>query len=273
MPELQILIAAYGEDALEKIAGLLHASRPGVEYLVGWQRHDRNRIPASLAQRADFRIEFEDSEGLCNNRNSLLQKATAPFCVIADDDLEYTETHLEAVLEGFHENQDCHFLTFRYSSPHFPKDYPAESFDMAKPPKGYFVTSMELAFNLRKLREDFPNAGPALFNPAFGINGDWFCCGEEDILVSRLLGLGCKGRFIPKEICLNTDSTTSERISLTKPYIETKGAVMAYVRHRSWPLRMIAHALRTREIPLTRYCRWWLAGVRKARRHKVFDNY
>lgn len=272
MPKIQVLIAAYGPDALERISLLPHASYPGVEYLIGWQNFDMRRVPPAISERSDFRIIFEKSSGLCNNRNALLREADGDIAVIADDDLAYEISHFEVLFKGIEDNPSCHFLTFRYHSDIVPKTYPAESFPLNRPPKGYFVTSMELVFNLKRIKSDFGSLKDVLFHPAFGVNGSLFCCGEEDIMVERLLRKGYKGKFIPQEICTNTDSTTSDRISHTRIFVETRGAVLLYIKPFSWPLRMIAHSLRS-DIPLARYCKWWLAGVRKAVAAKIFKDY
>lgn len=268
MADIQILIAAFGPDAIERISALHHAVYPGVEYLVSWQNYDRNRIPESIADRQDFKIHFENSTGLCNNRNALLHNASADIVAIADDDLIYEVSHIKNLIEGFKKNPDCHFLTFRYASDKFPKTYPPETFDITRPPKGYFVTSMELAFNLKKIREDYKGELPQ-FDPAFGVNGSLFPCGEEDILIHSMLRRGMKGRFIPADICINTDSTTAERIGNSRQFIETKGAVMRIVKPSTRYLRMLTHAWRSHtaqglgHVSFLAYCRWWIAGEKK----------
>lgn len=279
MAELQVLIAAYGPDALEKIASLPHASHEGVEYVVSWQDYDRNRVPDRLRQREDFRIQYEESRGLCNNRNALLRLASADYAVIADDDLVYTPRHLENILEGFETFPDFDILTFRYESPDYPKTYPDHIFNLQKPPRGYFVTSMEIALNLKQIRRHSDWTDALSFNPAFGVNGLHFGSGEEDLFITRLLRKGYNAMFIPRDICMNTQSTTAERTGTTKEFIATKGAVMTYVKPGSWRLRMLAHALRASHGPkgnrigFFRYCSWWLSGVREAHKNKVFENY
>lgn len=279
MAEMQVLISAYGPDALERISKLEHAEYPGVEYIVGWQKYDTDRIPESVGTRKDFKIFPLESIGLCNNRNSLLNMANAQWIVISDDDLIYKKFHIENLFKGFQDNPGEHFLTFRYESEEFPKTYAAHSFNLQKPPKGYFVTSMELAFNLDLIRNDFKSMGDILFHTAFGVNGTLFGSGEEDILIHRLLKRGYRGKFVPSDICINTDSTTSERIGATKDFIETKGAVISYVKPSTMLLRMITHAWKAQKtaglqrIPFFRYCQWWMNGVKKAKRNMIFDKY
>ena len=273
MAELQVLISAFGPRALERIASLRHDSHPEVEYIVGWQKHEGAEIPRSLRERKDFRILPLDSTGLCNNRNDLLAKAEARFVLTGDDDLIYTERHLETALKGFRENPACHFLTFKYESEDYPKTYPDRSFNLKKPPRGYFLTSMELGLNLEKIRSDF-GRNAVEFNPAFGVNGTHFGSGEEDLLLASMLRKGMKGIFIPEYVCVNTDSTTSERIGHTREFIETKGAVITRIRPATCHLRMLAHAHRAAKqgIPFFTYCKWWLSGAHKARKGKVFKN-
>lgn len=269
MADLQILIAAYGPDAMERIASLSHPEFPGVEYIVGWQKADLKRIPEDFRTRNDFRIIPLETVGLCNNRNALIDVATAPTALISDDDIIYKENHLKNILESFKDRPDSHILTFRYTSDSYPKNYPTHSFNLKQPPKGYFVTSMEIGLNLKMIREDFGSLTDIYFHPAFGINGSLFGSGEEDLLIHSLLNKGYKGIFIPVDICHNTESTTSDRISNTREFIETRGAVFYNIKPYSWPLRMLTHAQRS-VIPFMTYCKWWLSGISKARREKVF---
>lgn len=276
-PRIQVLISAYGPSALRQVASLRHDRHQGVEFIVGWQNSDGFPIPEEISSRDDFKVIRLDSTGLCNNRNALLKAATAPVVMIADDDLEYENRHFDNIIAALEKNPDVHFLTFRYESAEWPKNYPVESFDLRKPPRNYFVTSMEMVFNMERIRRDYGSAEAVWFNPAFGVNGTSFGSGEEAILICSLLRRGMRGRFIPSDICRNTDSTTSERIGTTRGFIETKGASVGFIKPRTALLRMLTHAWRASQapngerIPFVKYCRWWLSGVRKARKHKVFE--
>lgn len=277
MLRIQVLIAAYGSESLKRIASLSHPVCEGVEYIVSWQNSSSGTIPDSLARRPDFKIIVIPSMGLCNNRNTLLEATDADIAVISDDDLEYGPQHFEIIREAYRENPDRHFLTFRYDSMAYVKQYPSFSFSFDKVPKGYFVTSMELTLNIRKIKED-GLMNVIRFNPAFGVNGTHFGSGEEDILLAKMLRSGLKGKFIPETICFNTLSTTSDRISHTRGFVQTKGAVMKYVKPNSWPLRMFTHAWREQKSEATdrpsffQYCQWWIEGVRIADQNKVFEN-
>ena len=261
---LKILIAAYGPDALMRIASLPHPEMEGVEYVVSWQNDGGTEIPSTLLERRDFRIYRTSGSGLSNNRNALLEKAEGGIALISDDDLGYTTAHLETVRRAFADHPEAHFITFRYASKRYPKKYPEEAFDLRRPPKGYYVTSMEMAFNLDKLRAD-GKAEVLRFDPRFGVNGTLFCCGEEDILLHNLLKAGLKGLYLPVEVCDNPEPTTATRLRDSREMTEAKGAVICHVSPLTWPLRMLSHARRSKTVPRATYIRRWLAGVKKYR--------
>lgn len=266
MTKLQVLISTYGEEGIRRLASHRYPAHPEVEYIVSWQKHDLARLPGELRERKDFQIYPEDTIGLCNNRNNALRHATAPIVLTSDDDLTYTLGQLQTVIDAFAENPDMDFLTFRYEADPQVKVYPEKSFMIDAPPKGYFVSSVELGLNLKRLRESGKLGDVEIFNPAFGVNGTHFSCGEEDILIADLNRKGFSGRYIPEVICRHEGDTTSERIYATREFIETKGAVTAYIHPLTWPLRVAVHAWRERDVvPFLKFCLWSVGGVRKLR--------
>lgn len=273
MPKLQILIAAYGKDALQRIASLNHPRHPEVEYLINWQNCADGSIPESIAGRSDFKITKDHTIGSSNNRNHLLELSTADFVLVTDDDVSFSLANIEALLKGVAGKDTVDFLTFEYSSESCQKVYPDYSFDIRRPPKGYYVSCIEICLNMKRLRRHNIS-----FNTAFGLNGEVFGNGEEDILIASLLKRGFSGRFLPSVICCHPQLSTSEKIGHTQACIQTKGACMLYVKPYTWALRMLTHAWRAskesapRKVGFFEYCRWWMQGVKKARHHRVFDN-
>lgn len=278
-PAVQILIVTKGKEGIERISSNPHARETDMEYIVSWQDADMENIPENLKTREDFKIYPTDSIGISNNRNAAFRHATAPYIMLADDDLEYTSLHLRNIKKGFLTNPDCSILAFKYASPDFPKDYPDIPFELnGRHPKGYHITSFELGFNLEKIRELKGNLQDLEFNPNFGIGGKFFGSGEEDIVVAKMLRRGHKGRFLPSTIAIHRGPTTGMRDGSKEKFIETKGACLSYIKPYSWMPRMLVHAWRAcrnkgeARIPFGRYCSWWLAGVKKARENNVFSN-
>lgn len=276
--KLQILIVAFGlDDGVMRLH--LHPKVEDVEYIVSWQHPAMDRLPKEITDRKDIKIFPTDTEGISLNRNEAFRHATADYVLLSDADLEYSEQHLKAALRAFEENPDISILTFKYRSDDFPKSYPAHEFSLnGRHPKGYSVTSFEIGLNLKNIQARTGTVRELRFNPNFGINGKIpeFICGEEDILLARLLRKGYPGKFLPVEVAVHPGSTTSMRLEKDPDFITTKGACLSYIHPRSWPLRMLAHAWRSSRTPVGeafpfgRYCSLWLKGVKLARRNRVF---
>ena len=166
MSKLQVLIATYGREGLLRIARMFHPVIDGVEYLVSCQgAPEPIPLPEKL-RRPDFKVEFHDDRGLSRNRNHLLRMASAPVCLIADDDLDFFEEGLKGIISAFAENPNLDLAAFRYilDSGGFEKFYPDIPFPLTKWPKGYYVTSFELAFRRESVAER-----KILFNEQFGV--------------------------------------------------------------------------------------------------------
>lgn len=267
--QLQILICTCGNEGIVRVASGQHPKVIGVEYIVSWQTKEENALPETL-QREDFIVYRSYTNGLSINRNIALSKATAPIVLISDDDADYTTEGLNTVINAFRENPNTDIIAFEYASSTQQKHYPTKSFSLAHPPKGYFVSSIEIAMRRESVQ------GKIWFNENFGI-GAPFPSGEEDIFLKDCLDNGLNGIFIPKTIVRHDGTTTSERNLMSSSRPQTKGAVFLRLHPNDWLLRMIAHAIR--EYPLWRkcivpspfsYCINWIKGVSKARRLKAF---
>lgn len=250
------MICTYGADGIKRVALSQHPSVPEVEYLVGWQIDDTEcPIPEEL-NRHDFKIFRHATKGLSRNRNYLLSKATAPILLISDDDVDYTPLQLKSVINAFDSNPEYDIITFRYDSTKSKKRYPNHSFYLWNAPKGYYTTSFEIGIRNKYYLSTLK------FNESFGIGSGIFIAGEEDIFLHDCKKKKLKGIFIPITICTHTGDTTSERNLYNPLYIQTKGAVFIHIHPFTWPLRMVAHALREKNfIPLHKYISNWIKGA------------
>lgn len=263
---LQVLIATMGAEGIRSVAASSHPPVAGVEYLVGWQMPE-GEIPDTL-RRPDFRILPHSTRGLSRNRNFLLDLATAPLALISDDDISYTEEGLRKVIDAFDRNPHADILTFRYETGKYRKEYPDGGFDLSSPPKGYYLTSFELAFRTH------PVAGTDVrFNEYFGLGSRCFISGEEILFLHDLLKKGLRGRHIPEIVCVHPDEpTTGRRASDLPLHLAAKGAVVARLHPFTWPLRMVTHLMRSKEIPKLEFLRIWIEGVARARRLDVWSD-
>lgn len=245
-PQLQVLICTFGKDAMSQLSQRRYPVTDGVRYLISWQLpgfggSDReveeifDALPSTL-RRDDIDIYVNPGRGLSHNRNHALALATGETVLIGDDDVDYTREGFEAVIRAFRKN-DADIITFRYRSASAPKHYPAGSFDLRHPAKGYYVSSIEIAFRLDAVR------GKEWFSPSFGVGSGMFTAGEESLFVERLLRQGFRGIHIPETICSHDDETTTSRTS-PRDTGKAKGALCVVTHPVSWPLRMIVNTLR-----------------------------
>ena len=188
---LEILIATL-DEGIERVDTMLLPPRVDIGYLVSWQ-HSSNKdieLPKNL-KRDDVKICDLDGRGLSRNRNNCIEHASADVCLIADDDCRYTHEQLQSVMDTFERNHDVDIATFKYSGEGNKKYYPEQSTDLGSFPKGYYVSSIEVAFKRESVQ------GKVWFNENFGLGTEPFHCGEENLFIQEALALGLKCRFFP----------------------------------------------------------------------------
>ncbi|MDE7414539.1 MAG: glycosyltransferase [Muribaculaceae bacterium] len=222
--KLQILVATFKKEGLERLATVNLPEINDVEYIISCQNPLGNEIgiPDSLL-RPDIKIYFSNTKGLSRNRNILLQLASAPLCLIADDDLVFLPEGLKKLIETFDNNPDLDIATFKYSIPGggTEKEYPTYPFYLDKPAKGYYLTSFEIAFR----REAVKKTG-VLFNENFGIGAPLYGCGEEDIWMASLLKKKLKGMFFPIFIAQHQGETTGIRNAAKPEVLRAQGLII-----------------------------------------------
>lgn len=272
--ELQVLIAAYGETGLARVAVGKHPQVPGVEYLIGWQTPDL-ACPDEVisryedfAAREDVKILPHADKGVSRNRNYLLDRATAPLALLSDDDVDYTQEQLRTVIEAFQKHKKYGFITFRYDTDsQWQKQYPCNvSFDLHHAPRFYYVGAIEMAFRVSMVK----GAG-IRFNEHFGFGTDDFLSGEDVVFMYSVLRRGIRGLHIPVVICRHCGGVSTCHRERTNPrFIESKAAIVAWMHPYTWPLRMLAEARRYTAMSTKAFVQAWLSGVRKADRLKIW---
>lgn len=204
--KLDVLIATYGSDGPARVAKMNLPKVDGVRYIVSWQNPDcsDSSLPENLT-REDIVFRPTPTVGLSNNRNHSIACASAPFCLIADDDLRYTAEQLSAVVSTLENNPDVDVALFRYSGDD-NKTYPGVETDIGKRwPKNYYCTSFEIAFRRQSI------SGKISFNTRFGINARPFSAGEESIFLIDCQRAGLRCRFFPVTITHHAGKTTGNR--------------------------------------------------------------
>lgn len=272
--QLQIQVCTYGLQGLERLARTQRPQVEGVAYLVSCQlpQNEAKLEQASpelqaFLQRPDVCLHIIHSRGLSKNRNNALRLATAPLSLISDDDLNYTAEALQSIIQTFAQKPQADVISFQCKMEGAPKDYPSIPFHHQHPPKGFYISSCEIAFRTQKVQNT------CRFNENFGIGSDYFPCGEEDILLKDMLKAGLNCYFEPVYICSHPCLSTGASRYADPAFLQTKGAVFSYIHPHSWLLRLIKGALdeaRKKRVSPWKFLSNTLKGVCIARRQKVF---
>ena len=234
-PELEVLIASFGKEGLERLSRLTPPEIPGVRWLVSSQIPDGNfpPIPENL-RRQDIYVKFSLSKGLAHNRNLLLDMAKAPVCLIADDDVIFSSDGILKIIDAFQKHPEISIAAFKYNSiltndrinPDLSipavteKPYPSSPFPLDRPAKGFYISAIEIAFR----RTDIIKKG-IRFNEYFGINAP-YPCGEDSVFLSDCLAANLKGSFFPINIATHLGSSTGTREMANPNILRTQGLLI-----------------------------------------------
>lgn len=191
---LEILICTL-DEGINNIPTMLLEPCNDIGYVVSWQHSDGKEIPLpEKLRRDDVKICNLAGRGLSRNRNNCIEHATADVCLISDDDCRYSHEQLQSVLDTFAQNPDVDIATFKYSSEGYKKYYPSTSQDLSTFPKGYYLSSIEIAFRRKSVD------GRVWFNENFGLGTEPFHCGEENLFIQDALALELNCQFFPVTI-------------------------------------------------------------------------
>lgn len=78
---------------------------------------DENRIYDFNANEHCIKVLNFNERGVGLNRNNALMRATAEYCLIADDDMVYLDGYEEIVLRAFKENPNADVIIFNLEEP------------------------------------------------------------------------------------------------------------------------------------------------------------
>jgi len=261
---LEILICTI-DGKISGVGKMLLPPCEDVRYLVSWQQSDvkpNDAVPEEL-HRSDVRVVTLHGKGLSRNRNNALKYASGDICLIADDDLQFYLDGLREIIRKFSQNSMLDIATFCYSSKCFPKKYPGYEFDLCKFPKGYYVSSIEIAFRRTSVQCRL------WFDEHFGIGAPVLAAGEESVFMHDALCAGLNGRFFPIVIAKHDHPTTGERIATQKEVIMSNAAYLYVALRHDWLLpRAILMAWRVHKkgVPLRKALEWVADGIIYARK-------
>lgn len=254
--KLDVLIASYGPEGLERLAAIGLPKISGVRWLISSQFPEGNfpEIPPQLV-RDDILVEFSTSVGLSVNRNLLLDRAGAELCLLADDDLVYSPKGIESIIRTFDLHPDLDIAAFMYNTvpdvcrsdpgkvsdfiPLTEKQYPSSEFPLNNPPKGFYITTFELAFRLQSVRRS-----GIRFNENFGVKA-LYPCGEDSLFLDDSMRAGLRGRFFPITIITHLGASTGIRRLGDADILRAQGLLIPRLAPKPWLPRVLLKAWRS----------------------------
>lgn len=234
-PYMQVLVSTYGSEGIRRLAQSAYPAVEGVEYLVSWQLPDSAcDVPLELAERTDMKIYKTSSRGLSRNRNEALDHATAPVCVIADDDLRYDAEALRGLMQYHRDYPETDIVCFHITVEGRPTlSWSPQGFDLRRMPRGYYFTSCEISFK----REAVAASG-VRFSELMGVGAPMLPMGEEELFMRSLLRKGLRGVCLPLTVCDHPGTTTGDRILRDPGYLMVRGALLRFRHPRIWRLTL-----------------------------------
>lgn len=306
MIQLQLQVCTLGLQGLERLARTKRPRVDGVEYLVSCQLPIEKSVQASadeanqasanevavqaiatnqaevlqmaseelkaFLQRKDVKLHIIHSRGVSKNRNNALCLATAPLSLLSDDDVDYTAEGLQAIIQAFEQAPQADVISFQFRQGEKPnqnqKFYPDKAFHHQHPPKGFYISVIEIAFRTKKVQAH------CRFNENFGIGAEHFPSGEEDILLKDMLKAGLNCVYEPICICSHPSLSTGTRRFADPAFLQCKGAIFSYIHPNTWLLRLVKGAItegRKKRVSPWIFLSNTLKGVCLAKRLKVFS--
>lgn len=243
-PDLEVLICTIGAEGIRRVAASQRPEIPGVLYLVCWQLPDGDLpVPDELRNRHDTIVIKSASRGISVNRNRALSGCGGEYCLMSDDDVDYSEEGLRELIRFFDRNPQTDIAAVRYTSGgRFVKRYPERVTPLGRMPRGWYISAIEIAFRTDTVKNR------VRFNERISIGTEPIICGEEDIFLEDARRAGLTMDFFPVTIGAHDRPSTSDRLAADPRFIFVHGAVMTYTHRRIWPLRLFWHALRSRRL-------------------------
>lgn len=264
MLTLDILICTLNEG-INNVSSVLLPQQEGVSYVVSWQQDGYEcDVPAALL-RSDVTVVTLPGRGLSRNRNNAIAHSSADICLIADDDVTYTPDSIRDVINTFESNPHLDVATFRSQSDFEKKQFPDYSFSLAKPAKGYYVSSIEITFRRTSI------VGKLSFNELLGLGAPVLHAGEESVFIIEAVRRRLDCRYFPITIVTHNHPTTGVNPIQTPGTIMAQGSYISIAyRDCTAPLRYVLKAWRMSRSTRTGFFRalyYIIKGAAYAKRH------
>ena len=227
---LDVIIATYRPEGIQRVAAMDLPPIEGIGYIVSWQEHENAPIPATL-MRNDVRIYRFDEKGVSKNRNNAIRHSKADIVLVTDDDTALIESGLRQIRQIFERNEALDVVTFQSVAPNSPR-YPEKPTELKfRLPSGYWVRGIDIAFR-RKIFDKVK------FDERFGPNSGMFDLSEDEIFHLKARKSGLKCMFYPVTVARHEHDSSGERHIRNPRALQSLGVVIG----KSYPFSWMARA-------------------------------
>ena len=235
MTTLDLAVVTHQPSGINRVENMILDPIEGVRYIISWQSHQNAPIPESLMRREDVEIHRLDINGISNNRNNAIDFCKGDIVLFSDDDMVYSREGILKIIETFDADRSLEVALFKVDFFN-KKKYPEEESLIKLPfPQGYFVSSVEIAFRRKKIRD-------LRCWPGLGLGSGEMVGGEDEFFIISCIKRGLCCKFIPHLIGKHPYPSTGDRIS--SGILISSGFIISVVYPMSCVVRIILKAWR-----------------------------
>lgn len=259
MLKLQVLVATMHLADLGELYQRMHLKTDAI-FINQDNTVDYKRITISGA---DVECYTFHERGLSKSRNNALMRSTGDIVCIADDDMVFSDTYEEDILNEFEKHPEADAIVFNVDSTVKSREARRiESFARVGLMESREYGSVHIAFRRKAVQ-----SRNVYFNILFG-SGAVYSCGEDTIFLKDLLTKGLKLYKSPINIGIVDMSESSWFKGYDEKYFFNKGALIAYMYPVVSNLLILIQSFRNAKKLLgsyshfTKLLKWYSAGIR-----------
>lgn len=199
---------------------------------------DENRIYDFNANEHCIKVLNFNERGVGLNRNNALMRATAEYCLIADDDMVYLDGYEEIVLRAFKENPNADVIFFNLEEP-----IPHRFINKKKFTVGFF-NFMRYGAARMAIRLDSIRTNGVFFNLCFG-GGTDHSHGEDTLFLADCLKKKLRIIAVPDYIaCLTEERESTWEQGKNEKYLRDQSLLFSLIDSRKWKLLCLQDVIR-----------------------------
>lgn len=230
---VQVLLATMKQKNFDFLPDLNIQS----DILIGNQA-DFNEVSETTYQGHQAKMYSFAERGVGLNRNNTLMRATADYCLIADDDMVYVDNYPELVEKAFAALPDADVIIFNLHEKNTVRYVNKSTYRVR------LHNFMRFGAARLAIKTESIHLAGIHFNLCFG-GGTEHSNGEDTIFLHDCLRSGLKIYAVPEYIAtLREDSESTWFTGYTDKYLRDKGLVYSIMFRRLRPVMAVLDALK-----------------------------